>query len=167
MQWGLLIGILLVLFLIGCAPQRPPEYVCNDPLVTIKGECCLDENKNGVCDNRETEEKKNKSEDIIKIEEDTKIIIHPGKEMNIKFEDLPMTVYVSQKSKISYEEGGEKNWIVVDDIEDDFVRLQTKNDVVWIDLGRGAIADKLLIEFEKLDPPKGNVHAVFRVSEAQ
>src|SRR3989344_1134195 len=49
----IILGILLTIFLVSCAPPT-----CNKPYITVGNSCCLDKNGNKICDNDETTQEK-------------------------------------------------------------------------------------------------------------
>lgn len=55
---NVVIGIMLLLILMGCSQEaQVVKDICEAPMIEVAGECCLDKNKNSVCDDLEVEEK--------------------------------------------------------------------------------------------------------------
>ena len=54
MRWVIILGSILVLMLAACVPQVQKDPVlCNDPYMWNGSSCCVDLNKNAVCDSDE------------------------------------------------------------------------------------------------------------------
>jgi hypothetical protein len=49
----LVLGLVIILFLAGCAAQKAPEVVCNKPYIKYGASCCMDQNDNSICDDDE------------------------------------------------------------------------------------------------------------------
>src|SRR3989338_8902035 len=65
----------MVLFLSACAQQVTVQ--CNTPYSLIDNVCCLDENKNGICDDKEIQTK----EEAMQLpQEQPSVVINPPKE---------------------------------------------------------------------------------------
>ncbi|HLC74892.1 MAG TPA: hypothetical protein VJH88_03485 [Candidatus Nanoarchaeia archaeon] len=48
---GKYIALFALLILASCLPpQQPESFICNPPYIQVGAECCLDQNKNSICD---------------------------------------------------------------------------------------------------------------------